>query len=64
MFERRYPYLPARIIDNLLARNVKISVTKWEDLNDKDLRLLIDLTFKDRESCQYDMSRKMRRNNS
>ncbi len=68
-YERRYPYLPERIIDNLLAKDVKISVTKWEDLNiedlnDKDLRLLIDLTFQDRESCQYDMSRKMRRNNS
>lgn len=63
-YEGRYPYLPERIIDNLLARNVKISVTKWEDLNVEDLRLLIDLTFQDRESCQYDMSRKMRRNNS
>lgn len=63
-YERRYPYLPERIIDNLLARNVKISVTKWEDLNVEDLRLLIDLTFQDRESCQYDISRKMRRNNS
>lgn len=61
--------MPERIIDNLLAKDVKISVTKWKDLNienlnDKDLRLLIDLTFQDRESCQYDMSRKMRRNNS
>ena len=63
-YERRYPYFPERIIDNLLARNVKISVTKWEDLNVEDLKLLIDLTFQHRESCQYDMSRKMRRNNS
>ena len=64
VFERRYPYLPERIIDNLLAKDVKISVTKWEDLNVEDLRLLIDLTYQDKESCQYDMSRKMRRNNS
>lgn len=63
MFERRYPYLPERIIDNLLAKDVKISVTKWGDLNTEDLRLLIDLTYQDKESCQYDMSRKMRRNN-
>ena len=63
-YERRYPYLPKRIIDNLLAKDVKISVTKWEGLNVEDLKLLIDLTFQDRESCQYDMSRKMRRNNS
>jgi MTH538 TIR-like domain (DUF1863) len=63
-YERRYPYLPERIIDNLLARNVKISVTKWEDLNVEDLKLLIDLTYQDKEYCQYDMSRKMRRNNS
>ena len=63
-YERQYPYLPERIIDNLLDKNVKISVTKWDDLNVEDLKLLIDLTFQDRESCQYDMSRKMRRNNS
>ena len=56
--------MPERIIDNLLAKDVKISVTKWEDLNVEDLRLLIDLTYQDKESCQYDMSRKMRRNNS
>ena len=35
-YEGRYSYLPERIIDNLLARNVKISVTKWEDLNVED----------------------------
>lgn len=63
VFERRYPYLPERIIDNLLAKDIKISVTKWGDLNTEDLRLLIDLTYQDKESCQYDMSRKMRRNN-
>ncbi|QPB41911.1 TIR domain-containing protein [Rodentibacter haemolyticus] len=63
-YERRYPYLPERIIDNLLAKNVKISVTKWDDLDAEKLQLLIDLTFKDKESCQYDFSRQMRHNNS
>lgn len=62
--EERYPYLPECIIDNLLAKNVRISVTKWEDLNAESLRLLIDLTYQDKESCQYDMSRKMKRRNS
>jgi hypothetical protein len=34
------------------------------NLKTEDLRLLIELTYQDKESCQYDMSRKMRRNNS
>lgn len=63
-YERRYPYLPARIIDNLLEPKAKISVVKWDDLTPDKLRLLIDLTFNDKDSCEYDLSRPMRNKNS
>lgn len=60
-FERRYPYLPDRIIDNLLAPNVRISVTNWDKLNVRTLTFLIDAAYKDRQGCEYDLSRPMRR---
>lgn len=63
-FERRYPYMPARIIDNLLASNVKISVANWDDLTVDKLSIMIDNAANDRASNQYDMSRKMKRINS
>lgn len=65
-YERRYPYLSDRIIDNLLKPEAKVSVTSWSKIgNNPDvLRFLIDATFKDREKCEYDLSRSMRRANS
>jgi hypothetical protein len=63
-YERRYPYLPDRIIDNLLAPGVRISVTNWDKLNAKTLAFLIDAAYNDRHSCEYDLSREMRRANS
>jgi len=65
-YESWYPYLPQRIIDNLLKSDVKVSVTNWSTITaspDK-LKLMIDLTFKGRESCNYDLSQPMRRANS
>lgn len=64
-YERRYPYMPARIIDNLIKESAKISITNWDRItNDiKNLRFLIDATFRDREQCEYDLSRLMRRMN-
>lgn len=62
--EERYPYLPNRIIDNLLQPKAKISVTRWSDLNAYKIRLLIDLTFNDKGNCEYDLSRPMRRKDS
>lgn len=65
-YESRYPYMPARIIDNLLQSGVKVSVANWETITaspDK-LKLLIDLTFNDRSTCGYDLSALMRRANS
>ena len=62
-YERRYPYVPARIIDNLLQDNARISITNWDKItNDiENLRFLIDTTFRDQERCEYDLSRPMRR---
>ena len=63
-YERRYPYMPDRIIDNLLKPKAKISVVNWEDLNAEKLRTMIDCAYNDKDSCEYDLSRAMRRNNS
>lgn len=70
-YEERYPYLPERIIDNLLAPNVKISVARWNDLWDnntnslsvKKVSYMIEKAFEDKVSCEYDLSRNMRRRN-
>ena len=65
-YQRLFPYMPDRIIDNLLKPEAKVSATSWSKIeNNPDvLRFLIDATFKDREKCEYDLSRSMRRANS
>ena len=65
-YERRYPHMPDRIIDNLLKAEAKVSVTNWSKIKDnpKILQFLIDAAFEDRAKCEYDLSRPMRRNNS
>ncbi len=64
-YEQRYPYMPARIIDNLFGK-ARISVVNWSKLaEDIDyLKLLVDLTSEDRAKCEYDLSRPMRGRNS
>ena len=64
-YESRYSYMPDRIIDNLLQSESKISVTNWDKVTDvENLRFLIDVTFRDRVDCDYDLSQPMRRANS
>lgn len=65
-YERRYPFLPDRIIDNLLKPEAKISVVNWDKLaeNLDHLVFLIDATFNDKAKCQYDLSRPMKRRDS
>lgn len=63
-YEQRYPYMPERLIDNLAAPGAKVSVVPWVRINEVTLRSLVDLAFRDRASCQYDLSRRMRRANS
>lgn len=64
-YERRYPFLPDRIIDNLLEPKAKVSVTTWERVagNLDNLVTLINAAYDDREGCQYDLSRPMRKAN-
>jgi len=65
--EKFYPYMPARIIDNLLKPEVvNISVVPWSRIRNhpERIRYLIEATFQDRNRCQYDLSRPMRRRNS
>ncbi len=63
-YERLYPYMPERIIDNLLNNNAKISVISWDKLTANKLKYLSEKAFEDRSSCSYDLSRPMRRRNS
>lgn len=63
-FDRRYPYMPARIIDNLLKKGVSISVINWDDLSVDKLKLLIDKAYDARSTNDYDMSREMRMRNA
>ena len=64
-YERRYPYMPDRIIDNLLKAEAKVSVTNWSKIREPNiLKFLVDATFQDRHSCEYDLSQPMRRANS
>ena len=63
-YESRFPHMPDRIIDNLLNAEAKISVVPWKKINAETLRFLVDVTFRDRSRCQYDLSRPMRRANS
>ena len=65
-YEDRHPYMPERIIDNLVNRKAKISVTNWNKVQSDPsvLNFLIQATFDDRTQCDYDLSRPMRRKNS
>lgn len=65
-FESRYPYMPDRIIDNLLKDDVKISVVNWDKIIGQPslLEFLINCTYNDKNICVYDLSREMRRSDS
>ena len=63
-YERRYPYMPGRIIDNLMKSEVTISVAPWERINGVTLKFLIEAAFRNRANCPYDLSQPMRRANS
>ena len=63
-YERRYPYLPSRLIDNLMQSGTLISVTNWDKLNVSTLSFLIEAAHNDRQRCDYDLSQPMRRANA
>lgn len=62
-YEERYPYMPERIIDNWL-NGAKISAIAWGDLTVGKLKYMIEKAYEDKEYCDYDLSRPMRRRNS
>ena len=61
-----YPYMPERIMDNLVNPKALISVAPWSTIADNPnaLKFLVDVAFRDRQSCEYDFSQSMRRHNS
>ena len=63
-YERVYPYMPDRPIDNLLEPSDTVSVLPWDKLNETILARLIDLAFRDRGASNYDLSRPMKQANS
>lgn len=62
-FERRYPYMPERILDNLVNPNCNIAVINWKDLTVDGLKLMIDNAYHNADTNSYDMHREMRRRN-
>ena len=64
-YKARYPYMPERIIDNLLTGKAKISVVPWAliENNPEVLRVLIEFTHNGRQSVEYNLSRPMRKQN-
>lgn len=65
-YERLYPYMPARLIDNLVKSGVKMSITSWQAVYGwkERLEFLIKAAFNNRANCSYDLSTPMRRANS
>lgn len=64
--KQRYPYLPDRILDNVIAPDYNVSVTEWSRIteNPSILGALIDYAHLRRATTNYNLSRLMRRNNS
>lgn len=65
-YQRRHPYLPDRIIDNLLCNTAVVSVTNWDRIALYPQRLLdlVEAAHEDGKSNIYDLSREMRRRNA
>ena len=63
-YERKYPYMPDRLIDNLLKPEARVSVVPWARIDVNNLTTLVEAAFLDRASYEYDLSRPMRRANS
>lgn len=65
-YERNYPYLPKRILDNLVY-GAEITIVDWNTIYDDDynkLMTLIDNAFKRRKTVKYDHSEHLRKRNS
>lgn len=66
--ENAHPFVPDRLLDQFVAKDhsAKISVANFDEIakDPQKLKLLINLTADDRQSCSYDFSRPMRKINS
>lgn len=64
-YRKRYPYVPERIIENLVRSDVRISVINWDKAisSPNILREMIDNAYNGRATCNYDLSTPMRRRN-
>ena len=64
-FERRHPYMPTRIIDNLMNGDSRITVVPWNKFgeNPQIMAMLIDGCHRERRSAIYDFSRPMMERN-
>lgn len=60
-YARQHPYMPERLLDNITKSDVTISVIPWKNLNVGILSKLVDMAFRDRKDCKYDLSRPMMR---
>ena len=63
-YKRAYPTMPERLIDNLVYPKAMVSVVPWDHINEDVIRDLVEMAFEDRDQCEYDLSRSMRRVNS
>ncbi len=64
-FEKTYPYMPSRIIDNFV-NGAEITVVDWDRVsNDSNILMqLIDNAFKRRKNVKYDHSAPLKKSNS
>lgn len=64
--EKKYPYLPHRIITNIARENVSISIVNWDVISgDVDkLKYFIDTAFNRRKTNDYDHSELLKGRNS
>ena len=63
VFDHKFPYMPSRIVENLVS-GATISVVGWNRLTVTRLGFLVDATFSQRARCQYDLRTPLRRRNS
>lgn len=62
-----FEYIPTRIIDSIINKDAKISITTWADFVDNgraSIEKFIEFAHASRMSNEYDLSRPMRERNS
>lgn len=54
-YKEIYPYMPERVIDNLMSEKSYISIVNWDQIhnNPENLRKMIELTYQDKDKCEY-----------